>query len=778
MSPIGQLASIRRRQDQASTVPSSPDPPESTDVVAPSSPGSSLAPTSSDNPVTPPVSISLSLNVSPSGSTESSAAPSETFGSSASSSEDSFSSSTIEPWSSPPSSFETPSSTASSTYFPPASSIPSYGQPDWVPSSTPPAPPSTYFPPTSYTPPPSSTYVPHTSTIISSVSSSYMSTPSVSTPVFTPPPSSSSSIESSMSTPSNSSPDGTGGPDTVPSTSSSSTPPPSSSSSTPDSSSSTPESSSSSSSSSSSDGTGGPDDVTPTTTTPRSTSTGVTSGSSSASPGDQDPSSSQTRTEYPITSHPMPDLPWTTLSTPVTLTMTDSAGSPVITVPEQFTTVVVITVSNGSFTTMTQVIANPPGVLNSGDRSTADFFKNRGAVAGVFVTVALALVAMVLFVVFALRRRRRRIQKQREAEAAAIEAAANANQRFGDDEDHPVVLRSVPSSRLGMRGRSPLMDEDEEEMGYAGGMKPVVSFGSANNPFIQPSFVPMPLSQHGHAYPSTPSRYDPVGRRSSSRTPSPVKTDPSASNHGGLRIPPSAYNPRPILKNGNGDSSGSASGSGSGGTLLPGNLHPTGSGGRNSNGREGGSRRSGSPAMSSMYPPEYEQFASVEDGSGGPGSSRVGLAYEPEPVHYDRQITAGLSLGYSQTSFGHPRTSEDQEEVDVRTPLTGGRIAGSSSMGAHGVRDEAEGAGRAMSVASRSVYSQDVSGEDYDGWDEDHRRLNQREDPRLDPLMRMRSGLLSAVSMGQTDHLDYMRRAVPTDQPPPPAGSAGSHSTH
>ncbi|KAG8766672.1 hypothetical protein FRC15_006188 [Serendipita sp. 397] len=50
MSPIGQLASIRRRQDQASTVPSSPDSPESTDVVAPSSPESSLAPTSSDNP--------------------------------------------------------------------------------------------------------------------------------------------------------------------------------------------------------------------------------------------------------------------------------------------------------------------------------------------------------------------------------------------------------------------------------------------------------------------------------------------------------------------------------------------------------------------------------------------------------------------------------------------------------------------------------------------------------------------------------------------------------
>ncbi|KAG8828703.1 hypothetical protein FRC19_000091 [Serendipita sp. 401] len=54
MSPIGQLASIRRRQDQASTVPSSPDSPESTDVVAPSSPESSLAPTSSDNPDSSP----------------------------------------------------------------------------------------------------------------------------------------------------------------------------------------------------------------------------------------------------------------------------------------------------------------------------------------------------------------------------------------------------------------------------------------------------------------------------------------------------------------------------------------------------------------------------------------------------------------------------------------------------------------------------------------------------------------------------------------------------
>ncbi|KAG8829017.1 hypothetical protein FRC17_007193 [Serendipita sp. 399] len=475
--------------------------------------------------------------------------------------------------------------------------------------------------------------------------------------------------------------------------------------------------------------------------------------------------------------------------------MTDPSGSPFVTVPSQFTTVVVITVSNGSFTTLTEVFANPPGVLNSQDRSSSSFFKNRGAVAGVFVTVALALVAMVLFVVFALRRRRRRIKQQHEAEAAANLAAANANQRFGDDEDHPVVMRSVPSSRLGMRGRSPWPDDDDEEMGYAAGGKPVTNFANlyANdsnpNPFTNPGFVAMPISQKtGQTYPITPGRYDLLAREMTSRTPSPVKTDPSAMNHSNLivPIPPSAYNPRSLSRNGNGDSSGSGSGSGSRGTLIPSTLHPTGSGNRNSNGhgREVGSARSGSPALSSVYPPEYEQYASVEDGSGrsshGPVGSGagfgVGMAYEPDPVHYNRQITAGLGLGYSQTSFGPPRTSEDIEEDDARTPLTGGRNAGTSSVvpSRVGGQNEAGDAGKAASIASRSVYSQDVSGEDYDGWDEDHQP---REDPRLEPLMRMRSGLLSAASMGQTDHLDYMRRVVPTDQAQGQA-SAGSHSSH
>jgi hypothetical protein len=57
----------------------------------------------------------------------------------------------------------------------------------------------------------------------------------------------------------------------------------------------------------------------------------------------------------------------TTLPEAVTFTTTDASGSTRLTVPPEFTTVIVTTLPGGTFTTITEVVANPPGVLNPDD---------------------------------------------------------------------------------------------------------------------------------------------------------------------------------------------------------------------------------------------------------------------------------------------------------------------------------------------------------------------------------------------------------------------------
>ena len=452
-----------------------------------------------------------------------------------------------------------------------------------------------------------------------------------------------------------------------------------------------------------------------------------------------------------------PTEPMTTLSTAVTFTTTNADGSTILTVPTQFTTVVVTTLPGGTFTTFTEVVANPPGVLNPGGASgdSADtFFQNKGAVAGVFIAASLAIVAIVLFVIFALRRRRFRVQNERDAEIAAGLAAAVSNQRFGDDEDHPVVMRNVPSA---LRGRSPWPeDEDDDRLVYGSSSAPYMY---SNLRGVGPPTQNMIIAPEA-AYPATPGRYalartasespspkresqglpttnfEPasptansgwsshpeaayLGRRSDSVSPAPTHSAPASAYHGtrdhGTSVghaPPSSYAHRPPPSVGK-----DGSGSGSGGTSAP---SLTTAGGR--------TQRASSPTLGDIYPPEYEHFSRPTSSAAQVVSvPQVGFAYEPSPVLHNHQIITDLS--------------------EVQGAYDGMRSPFSADLGN-------------MSVGSRSMYSREDESEDGD-------HVAPREDSRLDPVMRMRDGLASAASVGPRDHEDYMRRVVVRVSPSP-----------
>ncbi|TCD62210.1 hypothetical protein EIP91_007215 [Steccherinum ochraceum] len=105
------------------------------------------------------------------------------------------------------------------------------------------------------------------------------------------------------------------------------------------------------------------------------------------------------------------DKPETTLTTPVFISTTDSAGHLSLSVPPVFTSVGVSTEANGSLVSVTHVIANPTGIWGINDNTAATkkgFFANTGAVAGVFLVVGIIVAAMISSGVFVLYRKRRR----------------------------------------------------------------------------------------------------------------------------------------------------------------------------------------------------------------------------------------------------------------------------------------------------------------------------------------------------------------------------------
>ncbi|PPR05715.1 hypothetical protein CVT26_008956 [Gymnopilus dilepis] len=235
------------------------------------------------------------------------------------------------------------------------------------------------------------------------------------------------------------------------SSSSASTSSSSSSSSTSDSSSSSSSSASSSpssdSSSSTSQPTTSPPTTSPPTTTPPSTSPPTSSSpsptppdSSSALPSStsQDPPARPVSTSTPLAA--------STFSSTVFVPTTDSHGSSTSTAPPFITSTAVSTDPDGVVTTVTKVIANP--TLSPNDNSSRNaFFRNTGAVAGVFVLVGLAGASVILWIIFAVRRRRRTRRLEYDTAVNATLAAAGFHRTPLDDDDDPAAGSHSTRSR-------------------------------------------------------------------------------------------------------------------------------------------------------------------------------------------------------------------------------------------------------------------------------------------------------------------------------------------
>ena len=126
-----------------------------------------------------------------------------------------------------------------------------------------------------------------------------------------------------------------------------------------------------------------------------------------------------------------------------------------------------ITNSNGSPTVVTIVASNAPTTIANNDNATQTsqlvfiryvsgrmhdvalcfrFFRNKGAVAAVFVIVGLAAASIVLFMFFYIRKRRRNQQLEHDTAVASTLAAAGYNRRPLDgDEDEEKGQPSTPA---------------------------------------------------------------------------------------------------------------------------------------------------------------------------------------------------------------------------------------------------------------------------------------------------------------------------------------------
>lgn len=102
----------------------------------------------------------------------------------------------------------------------------------------------------------------------------------------------------------------------------------------------------------------------------------------------------------------------------LTLGQSDSLGQTTVEVPPVFTTTYTST-SNGVPLTITAVVSQATTLNTDDGGSTSPFFKNKGAVAGVFIVVGIAGAAIILFGVFTFLRRRKMNRLTREAAIAA-----------------------------------------------------------------------------------------------------------------------------------------------------------------------------------------------------------------------------------------------------------------------------------------------------------------------------------------------------------------------
>ncbi|PIL31908.1 hypothetical protein GSI_06612 [Ganoderma sinense ZZ0214-1] len=185
---------------------------------------------------------------------------------------------------------------------------------------------------------------------------------------------------------------------------------------------------------------------TTTTTSDTSASTSTTSSttdtSTSTSTTDTSTASSQTSARVTVsdTSSATPFFPGTvvttTLQSTIFVTTTNDAGQTVTSAPPFVTQTLTKTNSDGSPNVITIVAGNPTPISNNTNATqTSQFFRNKGAVAGVFLIVGLAAASIVLFIFFYIRRRRRNQRLEHDAAVASTLAAAGFNRRPLDDDE-------------------------------------------------------------------------------------------------------------------------------------------------------------------------------------------------------------------------------------------------------------------------------------------------------------------------------------------------------
>ncbi|KAF7320363.1 hypothetical protein MKEN_00821100 [Mycena kentingensis (nom. inval.)] len=191
---------------------------------------------------------------------------------------------------------------------------------------------------------------------------------------------------------------------------------------------------------------------------------------SSSTPPTSEPSSSpesSTTNPPPPSSTTTPISPSTTETPPTTTPTTTPTPTPV----QTLVTVIVSTNSQGIASTITSFVTTDGGVtatetkvnptLGSDSHSSSggsSFFKNTGAVAGVFVLVGLAAAAIVLWIILAVRRRRRTRRIEHDTAVSATLAAAGFHRTPLDDDDVADSRRSrtLASPEMGIRAGSAL----------------------------------------------------------------------------------------------------------------------------------------------------------------------------------------------------------------------------------------------------------------------------------------------------------------------------------
>ncbi|OAX44265.1 hypothetical protein K503DRAFT_679353 [Rhizopogon vinicolor AM-OR11-026] len=152
----------------------------------------------------------------------------------------------------------------------------------------------------------------------------------------------------------------------------------------------------------------------------------------------------------------------TTLESTFYITTTNSQGQQTTTAPSIVTEVTTSTDAAGAPTTITVAVANPTLEPNNGTSSDSTFFRNTGAVVGVFVVVGLAAASIVLWIFFYIRRKSRMRRIDRDTEVEAAVAAAGYGRALLDDDNNDRGARSPPhsssqySTQMGQRGGPPV----------------------------------------------------------------------------------------------------------------------------------------------------------------------------------------------------------------------------------------------------------------------------------------------------------------------------------